>query len=281
MSKIVIAYVPVLHDGYRQFFQRHTDAEAVYVLGDEVIQRFDYLARKDIRRVTPSSIVEALNALGWSAPAYLLDETTLAELRAGEETLVFPNEDISKQLVADEFEKREVVYTDIFLRWDKHNTATESPADNDRKISTDQFDREMMRTAYEKAQDASDWFRRIGALVVKDGEIIMSARNRHLPSDHAPYTDGDPRAAWHKGVHLELSTVLHAEAGLVAEAARRGVSLEGASMYVTTFPCPPCAKQIAYAGISHLYYAEGYAVLDGERVLKDNGVEIIKVAEER
>ena len=45
-------------------------------------------------------------------------------------------------------------------------------------------------------------------------------------------------------------------------------------MYVTVFPCPPCAKLIAYSGIKRLYCGGGYAVLDGEEVLKSNGVEI-------
>ena len=48
-------------------------------------------------------------------------------------------------------------------------------------------------------------------------------------------------------------------------------------MYVTTFPCPTCAKLIAYSGIKKLYAGGGYAVLDGELVLKAKGVKIIFV----
>jgi dCMP deaminase len=48
-------------------------------------------------------------------------------------------------------------------------------------------------------------------------------------------------------------------------------------MFVTDFPCPPCAKLIAGAGIAKLYFVEGYAVLDGQDVLEAAGVEIVQV----
>ena len=49
-------------------------------------------------------------------------------------------------------------------------------------------------------------------------------------------------------------------------------------MYVTDFPCPPCAKLIAGAGIAKLCFREGYAVLDGQDVLEAAGVEIVRAA---
>jgi dCMP deaminase len=78
-------------------------------------------------------------------------------------------------------------------------------------------------------------------------------------------------------VHLELSTATHAEARLIAQAAREGTSTKSAVMYVTDFPCPPCAKLIAAAGIAKLYFRTGYAVLDGEDVLAAAGVEVVQV----
>ena len=89
---------------------------------------------------------------------------------------------------------------------------------------------------------------------------------------------GDPRANFYKGVGLELSTATHAEARLIAQAACDGDATRGAVLYVTDFPCPPCAKLIAAAGIERLYYREGYAVLDGQDVLEGAGVEIVRVA---
>jgi dCMP deaminase len=76
---------------------------------------------------------------------------------------------------------------------------------------------------------------------------------------------------------MELATGFHAETSIIAEAARRGIALEGADMYVTVFPCPPCSKSVAYSGIKHLYVGGGKAILDAEEVIKGKGIKIIFV----
>ena len=57
---------------------------------------------------------------------------------------------------------------------------------------------------------------------------------------------------------LEYSRSVHAEMNLISNAARRGVSLSGATLYVTTFPCHNCAKHIVASGISKVVYLEPY-----------------------
>jgi dCMP deaminase len=101
--------------------------------------------------------------------------------------------------------------------------------------------------------------------------------HEHEPHRLSAYAAGDPRSNFFKGVGLELSTATHAEARLIAQAARDGVASNGAVMYVTDFPCPPCAKLIAVAGIKRLYFRTGYAVLDGQDVLEAAGVELVRV----
>jgi dCMP deaminase len=107
---------------------------------------------------------------------------------------------------------------------------------------------------------------------------VWSATNEHAPHRLSAYTVGDPRSNLHKGVGYELSTATHAEAQLIARAAREGRSTAGAVLYVTDFPCPPCAKLIAAAGVIRLYFRTGYAVLDGEQVLEAAGVEVLRAA---
>ena len=60
---------------------------------------------------------------------------------------------------------------------------------------------------------------------------------------------GDPRSNFDAGKNIELSKFIHAEASLIAQAAKQGAKLEGASIYVTTFPCPVCARLVATAGL--------------------------------
>jgi dCMP deaminase len=155
----------------------------------------------------------------------------------------------------------------------------ERPVNVDQRISHDAFDWDVIQKLKKEAQRSSDYWRRIASAIVKDGEIILTAYNQHQPTEHAPYENGDPRDNFSKGVGVEYSTSIHSEAQLVAEAARRGISLEGSTLYATVFPCPPCAKQIAFSGIKKMYYAGGYTVLDQDVLLKAKGVEIIYVEE--
>lgn len=275
MKKVAIVYVPVLHEGYRRFFEKYHDVE-LFIFGSEMIKKFDYLY-KEVRALKPEQMKKAIESLRVVRNVEVLDLEGLKKLQNEDIELVMPNEDIMHELAEEYFAGKKAFFDDIFLRWDKHNTVQKKPVNLDQKISQEEFDRKMMKMAYGEATKSSDWWRRMGAIIIKDGKIIISTRNRHVPSDHTPYANGDPRNAFHKGMHLDLSTVIHAEAGAIAQAARQGFSLEGAEMYTGTFPCPPCAKMIAYSGIKKLYYREGYGVLDGEDILKSQGVEIVFV----
>ena len=55
----------------------------------------------------------------------------------------------------------------------------------------------------------------------------------------------------------EQSTI-HSEINAITDCARRGVSLEGASIYITHYPCINCFKAIAACGIKQIFYLEDY-----------------------
>jgi len=72
----------------------------------------------------------------------------------------------------------------------------------------------------------------------------------------------------------EFSRPVHAEMAALIDSARRGVAVNGHSMYVTTFPCHNCAKHIIAAGIRRVIYLEPYpksrtGVLYGEEIVLD------------
>jgi dCMP deaminase len=275
VKKVVLAYVPVLHEGYRRFFEKYKDAD-LYVFGQEIIAEFSQLG-KEIRQLDPEIIKKSLLSWGVFKNVFIAGEKEIQEIKDAAEEIIMPDEEIMRELSEKYFFGKETIFDAIFLRWDKHSTTKEKEVSFDRKISAGEFDKEMILAADVEGQKSSDWWRRIGSVIVKDGKTIIFAHNKHVPSDHMPYVNGDPRSNFHKGDHLELSTAIHSEASAIAEAARLGISLEGASIYVTTFPCPPCAKLIAYSGIKKIYYNIGYGVLDGESILRDKGVEIIFV----
>lgn len=73
----------------------------------------------------------------------------------------------------------------------------------------------------------------------------------------------------------EFSRPVHAEMTALIDAARRGVAVDGHSMYVTTFPCHNCAKHIIAAGIRRVVYLEPYYKsrangLYGEEIILDS-----------
>lgn len=56
----------------------------------------------------------------------------------------------------------------------------------------------------------------------------------------------------------EFQRQVHAEMAALIDGARRGVAVDGRTMFVTTFPCHNCAKHIIAAGIRHVVYLEPY-----------------------
>ncbi len=65
----------------------------------------------------------------------------------------------------------------------------------------------------------------------------------------------------------------HAEANAIAWAARKGIQLEGSTMYVTLSPCLSCAKLIVNAGIKKVIFDEPYRDESGVDYLTDAGVD--------
>jgi cytidine deaminase len=57
---------------------------------------------------------------------------------------------------------------------------------------------------------------------------------------------------------LEFGRVVHAEMAAISDAARRGIAVQAAKLYCTTFPCHMCARHIIAAGISQVIYIEPY-----------------------
>lgn len=276
MSRILVAYVPVLHQGYMQFLQAHSDVEVMYLLGSELLAEFPQM-RKDIRALAPSEMREILAFLSLGPKVELLTAENSREVARDASEVVMPDEDIMHGLAEKYFANTTVTYDSVFLRWDSQKSLSHEAIDAHEVISQEQFDQEMMQLAYDQAEKSADWWRQVGAALIKDGKVLLTAHNHHVPGEQQPYYDGDPRSNFHKGEYIELSTAMHAEAAIITEAAKQGMSTEGCTLYATTFPCPVCAKLVAYSGIKKVYFSEGYSMVDGAKLMAENGVEIIKV----
>ena len=191
--------------------------------------------------------------------------------------IVMPDEDLMRYFAEKYLPDCQITFEKVFLRWDKPITLRENIIDPNRVISQKDFDKQMMKLAFAAADKSSDWWRQIGAVAVKGDKVLFARYNRHLPSPNSPYENGDPRNNFDAGEHLDLYTSIHAEAGIIAEAAKKGVSLDGATIYSTTFPCPVCAKLIVEAGIKKVFYSSGYSLIDAEKLFKQYEIDIILV----
>lgn len=277
-NKAILAYVPVLHRGYLDFFQRHQDTTILYVLSLKLIKELDPNWR-DIRALNPKDVVSAIQAWHLFPRVDIADQTNLGKIRQKQTNIVMPDEDVSHELAKRYLTGYQIKYDSAFLRWDVTRVMRQEPVNFDREVPFRGVVAEIMAHALAASDQSSDWWRRVGAVAARDGQVLLVAHNRHVPSPHSPYADGDPRSHFAGGVNIELSTAEHAEAALIAEAAKRGIALEGADLFVTTFPCPVCAKQIAHSGVKRVYFLTGYSNLDGEKILRFAAIEIIKVKE--
>lgn len=70
-----------------------------------------------------------------------------------------------------------------------------------------------------------------------------------------------------------INTV-HAEANVVAFAAKSGLALEGAALYTTHSPCLSCAKMLVNTGIYRIVYGKDYGDTDAVNLLTALGVEL-------
>ena len=110
----------------------------------------------------------------------------------------------------------------------------------------------FMATALILASRSSCERLHVGCVVVSGSQnpnrIIAAGYNGFLPgaAHRSRMRDGHEQAT------------VHAEQNAVADAARRGVTLDGATIYVTHFPCISCAKILAAAGVREIVYHYDY-----------------------
>jgi len=267
--------MPVIHNGYISFLQKYAQ-QPILVLADEITDQFKPL-RKDIRSLAADQIVASLKALDIGSAVSIATKDQLATLNSSAQKIIMPNEEPMQEVAEQFLDKAQLTFEDVFLRWDSTKALSKKSLEDHAKITSEKKHQQFISAAQQEAAKSVDQWRQVGAVLVKEGSVVLSNRNRHLPDDYQPVYAGDPRGNFSKGEHIDLSTAQHAEAGIVAEAAKKGIALEGADLYLTTFPCPVCAKLVSETGIARVFFADGYSMVDGLRVLEEAGVEVVKV----
>ena len=138
-------------------------------------------------------------------------------------------------------------------------------------ISWDEY---FMGVAALSAMRSKDPNTQVGACIVSPEHKILSMGYNGFPlgcsDDEFTWEREGEDNKYFYSTHSELNAILN----------YRGGSLEGASIYVTLFPCNECAKAIIQSGIRTLVYdSDKYAdtamVKASKKMLKAAGVQII------
>jgi dCMP deaminase len=113
--------------------------------------------------------------------------------------------------------------------------------------------------------------RQVGAVVVRDKRILATGYNG-APSGMAHCDEvGCIREQLKvpSGERHEICRAIHAEQNAIIQAATFGVSLAGATIYITHHPCVLCSKMIINSGIKKVVYQEGYPDELSQKMLKE------------
>ncbi|MBU1171686.1 MAG: cytidine/deoxycytidylate deaminase family protein [Proteobacteria bacterium] len=121
--------------------------------------------------------------------------------------------------------------------------------------------------------------RAVGAVLVKDKRLLSTGYNG-APSGitHCSET-GCLREKMNvpSGERHELCRGIHAEQNAIIQAAYYGVSIKGSTLFCTNLPCSICAKMLINSGIKTIYYKSGYADPLSSEMMKEAGLEVIRV----
>ena len=103
--------------------------------------------------------------------------------------------------------------------------------------------------------------RNVGAVIVVDNHAVATGYNGAPKGvKHCAEIGGCLRQKLNipSGQRHELCRALHAEQNAIVQAAKLGVSIDGATLYCTHQPCSMCCKMIINSGVKRVVYQEGY-----------------------
>ncbi len=149
----------------------------------------------------------------------------------------------------------------------------------------DKWDKRFMDIAGVIAEWASCYRpdRKIGAVIVKNKRIMTTGYNGAPAGVKTCKERGEclrTKLGIASGTRHEICYATHAEQNAIIQAAKLGVSIDGATLYCTHQPCGVCAKMIINAGIARVVYKNGYPDDFALEMFREAGVILEKLEEE-
>ena len=117
--------------------------------------------------------------------------------------------------------------------------------------------------------------RNVGAVIVKNKRVIATGYNGAPQQiDSCVKLGTCVRQNVESGTKQELCRAVHAEQNAIAQAARLGISIEGATLYCTHKPCVTCTKIIVNSGIKRVVYVNDYPDELADKMLEESPLEV-------
>ncbi len=111
----------------------------------------------------------------------------------------------------------------------------------------------------------------VGAVIVRDKTILSTGYNGSIRG--MPHCD----EVGHMMENDHCVATIHAETNAILQAAKNGVMIDSAEIYITASPCWPCFKMVANAGIKKIFYGEFYRDERIFDVAKKLGIELVHI----
>jgi dCMP deaminase len=129
-------------------------------------------------------------------------------------------------------------------------------------ISWDEYFMGIAKLSEERSKDPNT---QVGACIVNKDNRILSIGYNGFPNRVS-----DDKISWERNgspMDTKYFYVCHAELNAILN--NRNSNLDGATLYVSLFPCNECAKIIIQSGITKVvYYDDKYADTDSTKVAK-------------
>ena len=134
------------------------------------------------------------------------------------------------------------------------------------------FDQIHMETAWGWAAFGTCQRLRVGAVLALDERTVATGYNgapsglAHCTHDlSAPFTDEN-----------RCTRAVHAEANVIAFAAKYGRSTDKTTLYITHSPCYGCSGLLISAGITRVVFHKNFRSIEGLNQLTEAGIEVEK-----
>lgn len=114
----------------------------------------------------------------------------------------------------------------------------------------------FMKTAFSISERATCNRLKVGCVMVMGNRIIATGYNGSI-SGQAHCTEVGCLEVEENG-RTSCKRTIHAEQNALYQCARNGIKTEGATVYVTHYPCPDCMKALNQAGVKCVHYGSFY-----------------------